>query len=130
ASATTVVGQVSDRVGALAEDAWERMKAAITNGVSKVEDDLSALSYTMGVTYPLIMYFVLGGGVRRTIRDDLSFLREVIWTDSDRDEEVRRVAYAAFGPIGLVAIATQRDAADGTRVASGIPTVVTARPAS
>jgi hypothetical protein len=35
------------------------------------------------------------------IRDGYDFLTKVIWTEQDRDDEIQRIARAAFGPLGL-----------------------------
>ena len=80
--------------------------AAFERGFQGIQDDLADLSSAVAVTYPLVEYFVLDPTVHG-IQAEYDFMVQVVWNNTDRKQEVMRVAYAAFGPLGTFAMASQ-----------------------
>ena len=77
---------------------------AFEDGYKQIQIDLADLGYAVAVAYPLVEYFVINPAFR-TVRADYDFVIQILWDQTDRKAEVMRVAYAAFGPIGLFALA-------------------------
>jgi hypothetical protein len=105
AGAGTPVG-LADRLGAVVGQAKDTFIAAFERGFKGIQDDLADLSSAVAITYPLVEYFVLDPTVKG-IQAEYDFMVEVVWNNTDRKEEVMRVAYAAFGPLGTFAMASQ-----------------------
>jgi hypothetical protein len=63
----------------------------------------------VGMSYPLIEFFVLDSAWGN-IRADVSFMNEVIWNDNDRRGEIASVVSAAFGSLGVFAMAANESA--------------------
>src|SRR5205823_6522029 len=108
-SAEHVSGDLAAKAGGLAQQLGnvfgmvaKEVLAALNQGMTQIQKDLGVLSYTVGAAYPLVAYFVLHKEFQ-TIREEYLFLEQVVWNDTDRKDEVRRVAYAAFGSLGLLA---------------------------
>ena len=114
---STPVG-LADRLGAVVGQAKDTFIAAFERGFKGIQDDLADLSAAVAVTYPLVEYFVLDPTVK-TIQAEYDFMVQVVWNNTDRQEEVMRVAYAAFGPLGTFAMASQlKDPAPTAKLAS------------
>jgi hypothetical protein len=95
---------VLDRLGGVVDVARAAILDALDRGYKQIRSDLAALEYSVAVTYPLVEYLVLNKQFG-DIKGDYGFLTEIIWAETDREEEVRRVAYASFGPLGMFAFA-------------------------
>jgi hypothetical protein len=87
-------------------------------GFKQVKIEFAYLNYNLSVSYPLVEFFILNeveiattrpsrtnekrnlqtGRVQ--IQNGYEFLANVVWTKQDRDEEIKDVARAAFGPVG------------------------------
>ena len=79
------------------------MEQALENGYKQILIEFDYLNHNVGITFPLIEFFVweeikFGGNA---IEDGYDFLVNVFWTDTDRQEEIQRVTRAALGPIGM-----------------------------
>ena len=62
------------------------------------------LGRSVAVSYPLVEYFVLNQAWK-DFGADVDFMDKIVWDETDRHEEIVRVASAAFGAIGVFAIA-------------------------
>jgi hypothetical protein len=74
----------------------------LTRGYDQVLTEFNYLNYNLGLTYPLVEFFLwekidFGGNA---VKDGYDFLVHVFWTSDDREQELMRVTQAAFGPIG------------------------------
>lgn len=104
-SFSDVVGGLTGRVEAIAGQVGSTVLTAFDRGFEKVQDDLGELGHSIGVSYPLVEYFVLNEAWN-SFRADIDFMEQVIWDETDRRDEIVRVASAAFGPIGAFALST------------------------
>jgi hypothetical protein len=101
---TGAVASVLDRVGTLAGQAGNSLIAAFNAGLDTVRNDLAQLGQSVGVSYPLVEYFVLNHAWK-AFQADVDFMDRVVWDETDRRDEVMRVAAAAFGGLGILAMA-------------------------
>ena len=95
------LGKLS-KIGSFFGSAGTAVEQALQNGYKQILIEFDYLNHNIGVAFPLIEFFVseeieFGG---KPIEDGYDFLVNVFWTDEDRQEEIQRVARAAFGPIG------------------------------
>jgi len=103
------------------------LASSFRDAYEQITIDFADLNHNVAISFPLIEFFVeysLGitegnkgaantsapaaaspGGIKQDvdnlIKDGYDFLTIIIWTKQDRDEEIQRVARAAFGPLGL-----------------------------
>jgi hypothetical protein len=98
------VGALAGRVGAFAGQIGSEILADFERGFARVQEDLQVLGHSVGVSYPLVEYFVLNEAWK-DIAADVDFMDRVVWDETDRHAEIVRVASAAFGPMGVFAIA-------------------------
>lgn len=96
------LGKLS-KIGSFFGSAGTAVEQALENGYKQILIEFDYLNHNVGVTFPLIEFFVweeikFGGN---PIEDGYDFLVNVFWTAEDREEEIQRVARAAFGPIGM-----------------------------
>ena len=109
---------LADRLGAVVGQAKDTFIAAFERGFKGIEDDLADLSAAVAITYPLVEYFVLDPTING-IQAEYDFMVLVVWNNTDRKQEVMRVAYAAFGPLGTFAMASQlKDAPPPAKLAA------------
>jgi hypothetical protein len=104
---------LAGRVGAFATHIGSEILADFERGFARVQEDLQALGHSVGVSYPLVEYFVLNE-TWQDILADVDFLDKVVWDDTDRHAEVVRVASAAFGPVGVFAVASAASTTSST----------------
>ena len=90
--------------GSLAGQAGSSLIAAFNAGLDTVRRDLAELGQSVGVSYPLVEYFVLNRAWRQ-FQADVDFMDKVVWDETDRRDEIMRVASAAFGGLGVLAMA-------------------------
>jgi hypothetical protein len=102
-SLSDVFGALTGRVETVAGQVGSTVLAAFDRGFEKVQADLNELGGSIGVSYPLVEYFVLNEAWQ-SFRADIDFMEQVIWDETDRRDEVVRVASAAFGPLGAFAM--------------------------
>jgi len=95
---------LADRMGRVFGTETATVLKAFEDGYKQIQTDLADLGYAVSVAYPLVEYFVINPAFR-TVRADYDFVIQILWDQTDRKAEVMRVAYAAFGPIGLFALA-------------------------
>jgi len=110
---------------ALAGQVGGEVVEAFSRGFEQVQKDLAALGYSVGVSYPLVEYFVLHEDWEG-FKAEIDFLDKVVWVKTARHADIMRVASAAFGPIGVFALAaaesTESDTADAsTRAGTEAP---------
>jgi hypothetical protein len=94
------------RLAAQVDMAVEDAKRGLKDGLEVMHLDLQYLCYTVGVSWPLIEYFVRAAQTKEIeeIREGFDFVKTVIWTDEELRYETMRVAYSAFGPSGFFAL--------------------------
>src|SRR5437588_2322611 len=91
------------KIGSFFGSAGTAVEQALENGYKQILIEFDYLNHNVGITFPLIEFFVweeikFGGNA---IEDGYDFLVNVFWTDTDRQEEIQRVTRAALGPIGM-----------------------------
>jgi len=95
--------------------------------------DFNDLDHNVAVTFPLIEFFThyslehaeeitsnsvasnVKEGTTTLIEDSYDFLKQVVWTKEEEEEEIRRVALAAFGPLGALVKAQVSSLEKGAR---------------
>ena len=98
----------AQHLGTIAGEAGTAILADFTRGFDLAQADLGKLGYAVGLSYPLVEYFVLDS-TWGNIRGDVEFMDQVIWNDTDRRDEIVRVVSAAFGSVGIFAMASAQD---------------------
>ena len=90
------------KIGSFFGSAGTSIEKALQDGYAQILIEFDYLNHNVGVTFPLIEFFVWEEMKfdDKPIEDGYDFLVNVFWTDADRQEEIQRVARAAFGPIG------------------------------
>jgi hypothetical protein len=95
------------KIGSFFGSAGTAMEKSLQDGYQQILVEFGYLNHSIGVTFPLIEFFVwegvkykTGGSPEVAIEDGYDFLVNVFWTAEDREEEIQRVTRAAFGPIG------------------------------
>ncbi len=96
------------KIGSFFGSAGTALEKALQDGYAQILIEFGYLNHNIGVTFPLIEFFVLeeiefskpDENAAHRIEDGYDFLVNVFWTAEDRQEEIQRVARAAFGPIG------------------------------
>ena len=96
---------VVGRLGGFAGQIGGEILNSFERGFTRVQEDLAVLGRSVAVTYPLVEYFVLNQAWK-DFGADVDFMDKVVWDETDRHEEIVRVASAAFGAIGVFAIAS------------------------
>jgi hypothetical protein len=99
------------------------LASSFRDAYAQITIDFADLNHSVAITFPLIELFIeyslenrgatLTRGTKASssagnspaadnlIRDGYDFLTKVIWTEQERDDEIQRIARAAFGPLGL-----------------------------
>jgi hypothetical protein len=111
---------LTGQIRALAGQVSGEVVEAFSRGFEQVQKDLAALSYSVGVSYPLVEYFVLNEEWAG-FKAEMDFLDKVVWVRTARHADIMRVASAAFGPIGVFALAaesTESDTASSTALST------------
>jgi hypothetical protein len=107
--------------------AGSTLASSFRDAYEQIMIDFADLNHNVAISFPVIEFFVeystgiaeankdaantsapaiaSAGGIKQDvdnlIKDGYDFLTKIIWTQQDRDEEIQRVAHAAFGPLGL-----------------------------
>lgn len=99
--ATTVVnaGDASllARLEGAAQQTGKIVLEALERGYEQARIELDTLNRSVAVAYPLVEFF----GLALTLQGDATFLTEIIWSGKAREEEIKRVVGAAFGPLAV-----------------------------
>src|SRR5207302_617678 len=98
-------------IGSFFGSAGTSIEKALQDGYAQILIEFDYLNHNVGVTFPLIEFFVweemkFGD---KPIEDGYDFLVNVFWTDADRQEEIQRVAVAGTDRAFLFYRAQQRD---------------------
>ena len=107
---SSVMGKLSDALSRFGP-AGTAVAESFERGYEGILLEFDYLDHNVAVTYPLIEFFALadfkvsvenpnGEKVVTAIKDGYDFLVYVFWTKEDREDEIKQVARAAFGPIG------------------------------
>jgi hypothetical protein len=129
--AAPVLAGLSSRAGALLQYVEATGEKALANMQAEVQDTVAELERVMAISYPLIDYVVarspqIQGGASQNAHADsaYNFLTMVIWTPDDRKQELLQVASAAFGPLGVIALAStwgEQQAATHAQPSTAVP---------
>ena len=108
-----VFGSFLGRVGTITEEALQR-------GYAQILVEFNYLNHNVAITFPLIEFFLWENVAidGKAIQNGYDFLVNVFWSGTEREDEFRRVAQAAFGPISALISAevkTATPAPKGTR---------------
>jgi hypothetical protein len=95
---------VAGRVESITATAVSDILHDFERGYAQAQHDLQWLGRSIGVSYPLVEFFVLEESWK-SIQADIQFMDSVVWNDTDRRQEIVRVASAAFGALGAFAMA-------------------------
>jgi hypothetical protein len=83
------------------------VRDALDRGMGQIQSDLAGFCYSVAISYPLVEYLVLSTATSKigALKKPYLVINEIVWNGDDTTDEVLRVAYAAFGPIGLYVLA-------------------------
>lgn len=101
AAASVPDDSLAGHISGLVSDARTALIQAFENGYKQIRIELDILNQSIGVASPLVEFFVMSGAVQN-VNSDYTFLTEIIWSGTDRQEEFKDVARAAFGPISAL----------------------------
>jgi len=89
------------RIGGIAAETGAALLKALEDGYTQIRIEFADLSQSVAVTYPLVEFFALNANVP-DLKNDYAFLTKIIWSGSERDQEIQQVARAAFGPFSTM----------------------------
>src|SRR5579871_5649253 len=90
-------GSLLTRIEGAAQETGNMVLQAFQRGYEQMRIELEGLSRSVGVTYPLVEFC----GSRFQLDGDAAFLTEIIWSGTERADEVKQVLRAAFGPLAM-----------------------------
>jgi hypothetical protein len=94
----------------------------LQRGYQQLLVEFGDLNYNVAISFALASFFIEDmnwfwqqpSNIQNAVKDAYSFLTQIIWTAQDREDEITRVAVAAFGPLGaLVVEQTSQPSAKG-----------------
>jgi hypothetical protein len=85
------------RLEGAAQQTGKIVLEALERGYEQARIELDSLNRSVAVAYPLVEFF----GLALTLQGDATFLTEIIWSGKAREEEIKRVLGAAFGPLAV-----------------------------
>jgi hypothetical protein len=85
------------RIEGAAQQTGKIVLEALERGYEQARIELDSLNRSVAVAYPLVEFF----GLAFTLESDAAFLTEIIWSGKVREEEIKRVVRAAFGPLAV-----------------------------
>jgi hypothetical protein len=97
-AADTGNGNFLTQIEGAAEGAGQVVLQALERGYEQMRIELDGLNRSVAVTYPLVEFVV----THFIMASDAAFLTDVIWSGSERAEEIRQVLRAAFGPLAIL----------------------------
>jgi hypothetical protein len=101
---TPLITSIMNRLrgfGTILGVAGTSIEESLQRGYERILIEFDDLNHYVAITFPLIEFFVweqleIDGN---PVKDGYDFLVNVFWTGSDLEDELKRVARAAFGPI-------------------------------
>jgi hypothetical protein len=97
AAAPPASSSLLTRIEGAAEQAGKSLMDAFERGYKQARIELDELNRSVAVAYPLVEFFVLSF----KLKSDAQFLTDIIWSDTDREEELKRIVRAAFGSLAV-----------------------------
>jgi hypothetical protein len=85
------------RIEGAAQQTGTLVLQALERGYEQARIELDGLNRSVAVAYPLMEFF----GLAFTLESDAAFLTEIIWSGKVREEEIKRMVRAAFGPLAV-----------------------------
>jgi hypothetical protein len=108
---TTAAGRSAIGViTSLASTATSSLESAFEKGYAQLRVELASLNHYVSTTYPLVELMVTHADTL-AVKGSYEFLTTVIWSDSERKENLEHITFAAFGPIAAFVKATSADGA-------------------
>ncbi|WP_321924791.1 hypothetical protein [Paraburkholderia guartelaensis] len=80
-----------------ADDVFVEIQDAFKRGFQQLETQMASLSHGVAVSYPLVECLVM----TQTLKTDVEFLKQVVWTGTDRIADMKAVISAALGPMWI-----------------------------
>lgn len=111
--------------GALGQ-AGDFLLSAYDKGLQRIQIELQALNYSVAVAHPLVEYFIRHKDIE--VHEDFDFLTKVIWSSANREQQLKRVVTAAFGPISILLSPSSRRRSSGAPAAGNQARAGTAIP--
>ena len=108
ANASSVEQRLSGILGATEATAI----SIFQNAYNQIQLEFDDLNHYVAISYPLVDFFLTmapqmqqgqaNPPVNQVIKDADIFLTEIVWTSEEQQEEVKRIARSAFGPLALL----------------------------
>ncbi|MGB8645162.1 MAG: hypothetical protein WCF84_07985 [Anaerolineae bacterium] len=92
------ISQLSSGLSSAAVTARKEIEDALTRGLRQVRIETQRLDFSIGVSTPLVEFFLLNFN----LQGDYNVLTEVLWSQAERDEELKNIERAAFGSLSML----------------------------
>jgi hypothetical protein len=110
AEATPAGSGMISRLESGAQQAGKTLLEALERGYEQARIELDGLNRSVAVAYPLVEFFVL----TFVLKSEAAFLTQIIWSGTEREEELKRVVRAAFGPLAVFITPTSKEKPEDT----------------
>jgi len=107
-TANTESSNLLSRMEGAVQNAESAALAAFQRGYEQMRIELDGLNRSIAVTYPLVEFF----GKELKLDSNVDFLTDIFWNGTKREEEIKRVIWAAFGGLALIVDSKSIPAAD------------------
>ena len=102
-STTANNANLEERLGSLFGQAGETIVTVFQDAYKQILIEFDYLNHNVAISYPLLEFFITNSpDISDDVKDGYYFLTNVVWTSKEREEELDRVARAAFGPLGAL----------------------------
>jgi hypothetical protein len=91
-------GSLLTRIEGAAQGAGAMVLQAFERGYKQIRIELDGLNRSVAVAYPLVEFF----GMTFKLKSDADFLTDIIWSGTERAEDIKQVMRAAFGPLAML----------------------------
>ena len=102
-STTANNANLEERLGSLFGQAGETIVTVFQDAYKQILIEFDYLNHNVAISYPLLQFFMTNSpDIPEDFKNSYYFLTNVVWTSKEREEELDRVARAAFGPLGAL----------------------------
>lgn len=91
-------GSLLSKVQGATVDAANMVWAAFERGYGQIRKELATVNRSAAVSYPLIEFFTL----TFVLTADEEFLTQIIWSNKERSDEIKRIIAVALGPLAVL----------------------------
>jgi len=91
-------GTLLSRIEGAAQETGDMVMLAFERGYDQMRIELDGLSRSVAITYPLVEFCL----AHFVLKSDKDLLTTIIWSGSERTEEIKQVLRAAFGPLAML----------------------------